>query len=149
MTPYALAGGESESRIRGPRLDAGLHPSGRWVFTALLVGGLALHQLWLFWVAPIIGALAAGGVAFGLGSTPSLVPAAEVTLPKLPYAYDALEPYIDAKTMTIHHTKHHQAYIDRFVGVATFVNHSEPVILRKNLDDPLPKDWMVVHNGDA
>ncbi|SUJ16509.1 Low-affinity inorganic phosphate transporter 1 [Sphingomonas paucimobilis] len=41
MTPYALAGGESESRVRGPRLDAGLHPSGRWIFTALLVGGLA------------------------------------------------------------------------------------------------------------
>lgn len=33
-------------------------------------------------------------------------------LPKLPYAYDALEPVIDAQTMEIHHDKHHQAYVD-------------------------------------
>ena len=32
------------------------------------------------------------------------------TLPALPYAYDALEPHIDARTMEIHHSKHHAAY---------------------------------------
>ncbi len=33
-------------------------------------------------------------------------------LPSLPYAYDALEPHIDARTMEIHHTKHHQGYVN-------------------------------------
>ena len=44
------------------------------------------------------------------------------TLPKLPYAYNALEPFIDAKTMEIHYTKHHQAYVDKLNAVATPAN---------------------------
>jgi len=38
-------------------------------------------------------------------------------LPKLPYDYTALEPHIDAKTMEIHHTKHHQTYVDKLNAV--------------------------------
>lgn len=42
--------------------------------------------------------------------------AGESTLPELPYVYDALEPVIDAKTMEIHYTKHHKAYLTNFLA---------------------------------
>lgn len=47
-------------------------------------------------------------------AAPTLALAGKLTqheLPKLPYAYDALEPYIDAQTMELHHSKHHAAYV--------------------------------------
>ncbi len=36
------------------------------------------------------------------------------SLPELPYGYNALEPYIDARTMEIHHSKHHAGYTKKF-----------------------------------
>ena len=44
---------------------------------------------------------------------PAAAPAGPFTLPPLPYAYDALEPYFDAETMHLHHDKHHQSYVDK------------------------------------
>ncbi len=44
---------------------------------------------------------------------------AQFTLPPLPYDYAALEPFIDAHTMTIHYTKHHQAYVDKLNAALT------------------------------
>ncbi|HEX2898037.1 MAG TPA: superoxide dismutase, partial [candidate division Zixibacteria bacterium] len=53
------------------------------------------------------------------------------TLSKLPYSYDALEPYIDAKTMEIHHTKHHQTYVDKFNAAVA----SDPKVSGKSAED--------------
>jgi len=53
------------------------------------------------------------------------------TLPALPYAYDALEPHIDARTMEIHHTKHHQAYVNNLNAAL----EKAPQLEGKSLDD--------------
>ena len=59
------------------------------------------------------------------------------TLPKLPYMYDDLEPHIDAKTMEIHHTKHHQAYIDKLNAAITGTKFEKMEInaVLKNIND--------------
>ncbi len=54
------------------------------------------------------------------------------TLPPLPYAYDALEPYIDKLTMQIHHDKHHQAYVDNLNKAIAGTEHES-----KSLEDLL------------
>ena len=54
-------------------------------------------------------------------------------LPKLSYAYDALEPHIDARTMEIHHTKHHQTYITNLNGAV----EKTPELAGKSLEDLL------------
>ena len=53
------------------------------------------------------------------------------TLPPLPYANDALEPHIDARTMEIHHTKHHQAYVNNLNAAI----EKAPELQGKSLDD--------------
>ena len=70
-------------------------------------------------------------------------------LPKLPYAFDALEPHIDARTMEIHHGKHHQAYVTNLNGAI----EKHPELGSKSVEDLLrgidsiPEDIrMVVRN---
>lgn len=52
-------------------------------------------------------------------------------LPKLPYGYDALEPHIDARTMEIHHTKHHQTYINNLNAAL----EKYPALAEKSVED--------------
>jgi len=55
------------------------------------------------------------------------------TLPALGYPYDALEPFIDARTMEIHHTKHHQAYVDKLNAAI----EKHPELKERNVDELL------------
>lgn len=53
------------------------------------------------------------------------------TLPQLNYSYDALEPYIDKQTMEIHHSKHHQGYVDKLNAVL----EKYPELMDQKLED--------------
>lgn len=74
------------------------------------------------------------------------------TLPSLPYEYSALEPHIDAKTMEIHHTKHHQTYVDKLNaaldGHAELQSLSVEELLKKIDSVPdMIKDAVKNHGG--
>ncbi len=88
--------------------------------------------------------LAAGGVAAAVATprlafaqaatTPaSTTPAGPFKLPALPYPTNALEPHIDAKTMELHNTKHHQAFITNLNNFAK----DTPAIAEKPVEDVL------------
>lgn len=73
------------------------------------------------------------------------------TLPQLSYAYDALEPHIDTQTMEIHHSKHHQTYVDKLNAAvsanADWADKSIEELLQSV--DILPSDikWAVKNHG--
>lgn len=72
------------------------------------------------------------------------------SLPTLPYSYDALEPYIDALTMEIHHGKHHQTYITNYTNLLQDTGLLEkytPLELLAHLDEiPAEKRQGVINN---
>ena len=55
-------------------------------------------------------------------------------LPKLPYSYDALEPYIDAKTMEIHYLKHHGTYVEKLNEAVNKYPELKDKIYRRTLN---------------
>ncbi len=73
------------------------------------------------------------------------------TLPPLPYAFNALEPHIDAMTMEIHHDRHHKAYVDKLnealAGHAELEAMSIDQLLRNINQVPEAKRQAVINNG--
>lgn len=72
------------------------------------------------------------------------------TLPDLPYAYDALEPHIDAMTMEIHHSRHHQTYVNNLNAALEGTGQEATPVdeLLANLDRlPEDKRQAVINNG--
>lgn len=73
------------------------------------------------------------------------------TLPSLPYAYDATEPHFDKQTMEIHHTKHHQTYVNNanaaLESLPEFANLPVEELITKL--DQLPADKKTVLRNNA
>lgn len=75
----------------------------------------------------------------------------KITLPSLPYSYGALEPYIDAQTMEIHHTKHHQTYINNLIAALEKTPDFQPISVESLLVDlsAVPSDIRTAVRNNA
>lgn len=83
----------------------------------------------------VAAATVPGANAQGYATTNNQSPKDLLKLPPLPYAFDALEPHIDARTMEIHHDKHHKTYVDKLNEATTGL----PLLRGKSVED-LVKD---------
>jgi superoxide dismutase, Fe-Mn family len=96
---------------------------------------MAIKQMTGVASAVLIGsasAKASGRTATGqAAAAPAPAPTGPYTLPALPYAYDALEPYFDAETMHLHHDKHHQSYVDKLNAAVA----GHPEVAGKSVDE--------------
>jgi Fe-Mn family superoxide dismutase len=74
------------------------------------------------------------------------------TLPALSYSYDALEPHIDAKTMELHHSKHHQTYVDKLNAAVQGTEWAEMDVIKllQNFENiPTEKQTAVRNHGSG
>lgn len=96
-------------------------------------------------------ALAIATVSSNSRAATQAQPTPTFTLPKLPYAYDALAPHIDERTMRIHHTLHHQAYITNLnaalQGQAELQKQTIEQILRNVQKAPQNIRQRIINNG--
>src|SRR5205809_1933822 len=86
----------------------------------------ALHRTGLAAAIATVGSL-----NISAAEAPAAAPTGPFTLPKLPYAFDALEPHIDAQTMQIHHDKHHAAYVANLNKAVA----DQPELASKSVED--------------
>lgn len=101
-----------------------------------------------------VGGVALAGTLLGASRTvvaAESAPAQGYTLPDLPYAFNALEPHIDAQTMEIHHDKHHAGYVKNLnaalEGLPKIASQPIEEVLRNIQDVPEDKRQTVINNG--